>query len=101
MKYSLVTAALIVASSIISTANAAPAQLKGAQFLPQAKVTLAQARATALTAERGTIADQELEREGGRLRYSFDVKTGKVVHEVGVDAITGKVLEDSVDNGHD
>lgn len=39
----------------------------------------------------------EKERGGSGLRYSFDVKDGKTTHEVGVDAKTGKVLEDSVE----
>ena len=30
---------------------------------------------------------------GAGLRYSFDIKRGKVTQEVGVDAQTGKVLE--------
>ena len=34
--------------------------------------------------------------------YSFDIKNGKVTHEVGVDAKTGKVLENSVEGArHD
>ena len=35
-------------------------------------------------------------------RCSFDIKNGKVTHEVGVDAKTGKVLENSVEGArHD
>ena len=46
-----------------------------------AKVTLAQARASAVRAHRGVITDQELEKESGGtgFRYSFDIKTGKDV----------------------
>jgi len=33
-------------------------------------------------------------------RYSFDIKNGSVTHEVGVDAETGKVLENSVEGAH-
>src|SRR5689334_15024780 len=74
-------------------ANAAP--LDGAKLLPQAKISLAKARATALAARAGTITDQELENEGGGtgLRYSFDIKSQGKTFEVGVDARTGKVLE--------
>ena len=41
-----------------------------------AKVTLAQARASAVRAHPGVITDQELEKESGGtgLRYSFDIK---------------------------
>jgi uncharacterized membrane protein YkoI len=42
----------------------------------------------------------EKERGGSGLRYSFDIKNGKITHEVGVDAKTGKVLENSVEGAH-
>ena len=60
-----------------------------------AKITLAQASAIALKARPGEITDRELERErgGSGLRYSFDVKSEGVTYEVGVDAVTGTVLE--------
>jgi uncharacterized membrane protein YkoI len=55
-----------------------------------------------LKARPGTITDEELEREkgGSGLRYSFDVKNGKVTYEVGVDAQTGRVLENSKEGRH-
>jgi uncharacterized membrane protein YkoI len=67
-----------------------------------AKITIDQARAIALKAHPGTIADEELEKErgGSGLRYSFDNKSGKVVYEVGVDAETGKVLENKKEGRH-
>lgn len=74
---------------------ATPSHFAGAELLPQAKVTLAQARSTALAARPGQITDQELEKERGGtgLRYSFDIKANGKTFEVGVDARTGKVLE--------
>ena len=67
----------------------------GSNLLPLAKITLAQARSTALAARPGQITDQELEKERGGtgLRYSFDIKSKGKTFEVGVDARTGKVLE--------
>ncbi len=67
----------------------------GEELAKQAKVSIAEARAIALKAHPGKITDEELEREGGGtgLRYSFDVKSGGVTQEVGVDARTGRVLE--------
>lgn len=100
MKNLIASAALIASLSTVALA-ATPMPLKGAHYLPQAKISLQQARAVALAKEHGTIVDQELESEGGGLRYSFDVKVGAAVHEVGVDAKTGKVVEDSIDNGND
>jgi uncharacterized membrane protein YkoI len=101
MKYLAFSLALALAGPAL--ANAAPAAFKGAALLPQAKVSLSQARATALKREHGIIVDQELEKEAGGsgLRYTFDIKVGKVVREVGVDAATGKILEDIVDTGND
>lgn len=73
--------------------------LDGARYLKQAKVTLAQARSIALHTVHGKIVAEELEKESGGsgLRYSFDIRKGKAVHEVGVDARTGKVLENSIE----
>jgi uncharacterized membrane protein YkoI len=76
-----------------------PAHFAGADLLPQAKITLAQARSTALAARPGKITDQELENERGGtgLRYSFDIKSHHKTFEVGVDARTGKVLENDAE----
>ena len=76
---------------------------KGEQYSKEAKVSLAEARAIASKAYPGKITDVELEKEtgGSGLRYSFDIQRGTVTHEVGVDAVTGKVLENSIDNGND
>jgi uncharacterized membrane protein YkoI len=60
------------------------------------------ARAIALKAHPGKIIDEELENEKGGtgLRYSFDIKRGTVTQEVGVDAQTGKVLENKKEGPH-
>ena len=77
-------------------AFAAPALAYNGQNLAgQAKISIEEARATALKAHPGQITDEELERErgGSGLRYSFDIKNGRHTQEVGVDATSGKVLE--------
>ena len=63
----------------------------------KAKISLSHARAIALKAYPGKIMKEELEHErgGSGLRYSFDMRRGKQWREVGVDAMTGKVLENS------
>jgi uncharacterized membrane protein YkoI len=63
----------------------------------KAKISLSQARAIALKAYPGKIMQEELEHErgGSGLRYSFDMRRGKHWREVGVDAMTGRVLENS------
>lgn len=64
-----------------------------------ARITKQQARDIALKAYPGKVTDAELESEkgGSGLRYSFDIQHNGVTHEVGVDARTGKVLENSVE----
>lgn len=94
--------ALIATAALVATATAAMATTKpasatytGHELSVGAKLSLDQARAVALKARKGKIVDQELEKEAGGsgLRYSFDVKSGAKTYEVGVDAVTGKVLE--------
>ena len=70
---------------------------KGEKLAKDAKVSIVEARAIALKAHPGKITDEELEHESGGtgLRYSFDVKTGSATQEVGVDARTGRVLENA------
>jgi uncharacterized membrane protein YkoI len=74
----------------------------GQEYAKDAKISISEARAIALKAYPGKITDEELEKENGGsgLRYSFDVKRGKVTHEVGVDAKTGKVLENKKEGPH-
>ena len=74
----------------------------GENLAPRAKITMEQATAIALKERPGTVTDRELEREGGGsgLRYSFDIKSDGVVYEVGVDAKSGKVLEDLKEGPH-
>ena len=93
----LLIVALAAVSMTTASANAAAtaAPLKGHELSAQAKITLAQAKLIALQARPGKITDLELEKESGGsgLRYSFDVKSHGKEFEVGVDAVTGKVLE--------
>ena len=85
------------AGLVAAAASAAtlPAHFKGHELAGRSKVTLEQARAIALKARPGRIVDQELEKEGGGsgLRYSFDVVSHGKTIEVGVDAVSGTVLE--------
>ena len=41
-----------------------------------------------------------LEKGGSGLRYSFDIKNGKVTYEVGMEAATGKALENKAESPH-
>lgn len=74
----------------------------GKEFQSQAKIGIKDARAIALKAFPGKITDEELEKEAGGsgLRYSFDIKKNGVTQEVGVDAITGRVLENDPESSN-
>lgn len=74
----------------------------GQNLAAQARITIVQARATALKVRPGRVTDQELEKEAGGsgLRYSFDITGGGKKFEVGVDAISGKVLENKAEGPH-
>ena len=85
-------------TAIIALTMIVPAYAyKGSNLALLSKITIEQARASALKAHPGTITDEELERESGGsgLRYSFDIKAAGGTQEVGVDARTGRVLENA------
>jgi regulator of RNase E activity RraB len=61
---------------------------------PHPKISMKQARATALKTAPGTVKSEELENEKGKLIYSFDIATSKTeITEVNVDAMNGKVVD--------
>ena len=100
MKRSILPAIAVSALLAGAATAATPVAFHGHEFASQAKITLADARAIALNSRPGKIVDQELEKEGGGsgLRYSFDVKSHGKTIEVGIDAMTGKVLENGAES---
>lgn len=90
----------LLASAALALLSAAPlaAQNAGAKanpLLKEAKITEGAARQTALAkVPGGKITEGELEKEKGRLIWSFDIKVaGKSgIEEVQVDAVTGDVV---------
>jgi uncharacterized membrane protein YkoI len=66
-----------------------------ADIKAEAKITEADARATALTkVPDGTIKEAELEKEKGKLIWSFDIAqpNAEGISEINVDAITGTIV---------
>ena len=93
---------LLLAATAMAAHAAVPqgaASYTGQELAGGAKITIAQAQATALKTRAGKITDRELEKEAGGsgLRYSFDIKARGKTYEVGVDAMTGKVLENKAE----
>jgi len=95
------TLRLAMAGLMVTVATRAFAYT-GQDLASKAKVKIDDARAIALKARPGAITTEELEKEkgGSGLRYSFGVKSGKALYEVGVDAQTGKVLENAKEGKH-
>jgi Peptidase propeptide and YPEB domain len=109
MKKILVTICSIVITSFITVSGPSAGQVMrgatkapvftGRQYTKYARINLDAARNIARTAFPGIIVSEELERErgGSGLRYSFDIRKNGITHEVGVDAVTGKVLENTLE----
>ncbi len=89
----------LTAAAAILTSGAVALAEPGQPSAGRAQVSIAHARSIALRTEAGNIVSQGLEREkgGSGLRYSFDIRTAHGVREVGIDARSGAILEDSAD----
>ena len=70
-------------------------EARQAKLMAEAKVSKADAEKTAMAkVPDGTIKESELEKEHGKLQWSFDMTTpdSKDITEVNVDAMTGDVI---------
>jgi len=94
MKYRKTILTLGLATSVGVAGFALPA-FAASTTGSQPKITMTGARAIALKVFPGKVMKAELEHEGGGLRYSFDMRQGKQWREVGVDAMTGRILENT------
>lgn len=63
-----------------------------AALAKEAKIKLEAAREIALKRAPGKVESENLEREHGKLVYSFDIRTGKEITEVQVSALNGKIV---------
>lgn len=95
-------ATALVLGVVLATGGAWSLARASESTKPTPRLSESEARAIALKAVAGQVEDWELERErgGSGLRYSFDVRAKGVTHEVGIDARTGSVLENSVEGDH-
>jgi Peptidase propeptide and YPEB domain len=92
----LALAASVPQLALAQQATASSPQKVDPVLAAEAKISLDSARTIALHRVRnGQVAAEELEREHGRLIYSFDVKVpGKSgIQEVNVNALTGAVVD--------
>jgi len=97
MKKSFVLAvlisALLTSGSLVIAKSGGQENANEAKLARQAKITKEQAKETALKLAPGTVESAELEKEHGKLVYSFDIRNAKgTIDEVQVSAITGKIV---------
>ncbi|HEY5232124.1 MAG TPA: PepSY domain-containing protein [Verrucomicrobiae bacterium] len=101
MKIKMIVCSVVAASLMVGCVsekeNHHDKQAKQAKLLADAKISKDDAQKTALAKVRnGTIKEGELEKEDGKLIWSFDIKTpdSKDIKEVNVNAVTGDVVGD-------
>jgi len=96
MKLNQIVCSVAVVSLLACAATGCVTEEKReAKLQAEAKVSKADAEKTALAkVPGGTIKEGELEKEKGRLIWSFDISISdsKDIKEVQVDAITGEVI---------
>jgi uncharacterized membrane protein YkoI len=85
----------MVAGLFVGCASEKGEKEEAAKLEAQAKVSRADAEKTALArVPNGTIKEGEIEKEKGKLIWSFDIATPGTndITEVNVDAVTGEVV---------
>jgi len=103
-KLGILTIAAAISLSGLTASILAAAEESQAQLQAEAKISKADAEKTALAkVPNGTIKDSELEREHGKLIWSFDIAMpqSKDITEVQIDAKTGAVANVQVETPHD
>jgi uncharacterized membrane protein YkoI len=96
MKTKLILGGMLAAALVaVGVTGCETEKQEQAELQSQAKISKEQAQLTALAkAPGGTVKEGELEKEKGKLIWSFDITTpnSKDITEVNVDANTGDVV---------
>jgi uncharacterized membrane protein YkoI len=98
----ILTAAALAGCS--TEKSEADKQAAEAKLMAEAKISKADAQATALAqVPNGTVKEGELEKEHGKLIWSFDISTPGTtdIMEVNVDAMTGTVVSTDKEKAED
>jgi len=105
MKNNLIPVGMLAAALVIAFATGCTTEKQEqAELQAEAKISKEQAQATAQAkVPNGKITDSELEKEKGRLIWSFDMSTpdSKDTTEVNVDAISGGVVNVGTESAKD
>lgn len=101
MKNKIIITGMLALGIAALVATGCATEQSQAELQAQAKITKEQAQQTAQAkVPNGTVKDGELEKEKGKLIWSFDMTTPdtKDITEVNVDAITGEVVSVDKEN---
>ena len=91
-------AAAEVKKTTATARNSEKNGIKTSTKKPAAKLTRAQAEKIALERAKGAVVKEaELEKEHGKLVWSFDLNDAGKVREIQVDARTGAIVEDKLE----
>jgi len=71
---------------------------ESAQLRKDVKVTIEDAKKTALLAVPGTVVKAEQKNEKGNVVYNIEISDGKTISAVKIDTVTGKVLEKEIED---
>ena len=95
MKSKLLVVAMLFSTYLFITGVSAKNDNKEAALLKEAKITMAQARATALAKVPGNIEMAKLEREKGKVLFEFEIHRAdnNAEVEIHIDAVTGEVFQ--------
>lgn len=91
----ILAAAVLLAGCASEKHSAESKEAKQAKRMAKAKVSQAEAQATAVArVPNGTVKESEIEKEHGKLIWSFDMTTpdSTDITEVNVDAMTGEIV---------
>ena len=105
MKHNFIPVGLLAAALVLVGASGCTTEKQEqAELQAEAKVSKEQAQATAQDkVPNSTVTESELEKEKGRLIWSFDLSTpdSKDTTEVNVDAISGELVNVEIESGKD
>ena len=93
--------AIAAASLALSCVGFAQEQPVTKEDKASVKMTMSAAKKMALAKHPGKVTSAELEKENNVLQYSFDIKTSEGMREVGINAITGDIVEDKLESKAD
>ena len=91
----------LISSAALAGVAGTAGVVHATQRPPAPRISMEQARATALQAAPGDIVEAEYELENGSWRYSFDIRQGGRIHEVGIDANSGAIVENAYESAED